>query len=172
MVGVDLSRAQWKMGELVQEVMAEVSASARGRVIEWQLDPLPTVYADRPMLKQVWRNLLGNAVKYTQGRDRAVIHIGSTEHPDEVEFYVQDNGAGFDMNYAGRLFGLFQRLHRDDEFKGTGVGLAGVRRIIRRHGGRTWAEGKVNEGAIFHFTLGRGPIPSRRDLASSPAVAP
>ncbi len=105
------------------------------------------------MLKQVWVNLLSNSIKYTRPRDVAKIKIGCGARNGEVEFYVQDNGAGFDMRYAEKLFGVFQRLHRPEEFEGTGVGLANVRRIVTRHGGRTWAQSKIDEGSIFYFTL-------------------
>jgi light-regulated signal transduction histidine kinase (bacteriophytochrome) len=105
------------------------------------------------MLKQVWVNLLSNAVKYTRARDVAKIKIECSKKNGDLEFRVQDNGAGFDMKYAEKLFGVFQRLHKAEEFEGTGVGLANVRRVVTRHGGRAWALAKVDEGSIFYFTL-------------------
>lgn len=151
----EMRRSEWNMNEVVQEVLRDLSTTTEGRSIEWKIAPLPQVCVDRAMLKQVWANLLSNAVKYTRNRERAQITVGFNELAEEFECFVQDNGAGFDMEYASKLFGVFQRLHRDEEFEGTGIGLAYVRRIIHRHGGRTWAEGKVDAGAIFHFTLPR-----------------
>jgi len=150
----EMRRSLVNIGELVAEVMREMARDTQGRNIEWKIDTLPEAQVDQAMLKQVWVNLLSNAVKYTRHRDRAEIRIGCRQNSaDELEFSVQDNGAGFDMQYAGKLFGVFQRLHQAEEFEGTGIGLANVQRIILRHGGRTWAEGKVNEGATFYFTL-------------------
>lgn len=139
---------------LVKEILRDFQADERGKNIDWKIGQLPEVYGDSAMLKQVLVNLISNAFKYTKVRTNAVIEIGSTiGEKGEVCFFVRDNGAGFDMKYVDKLFGLFQRLHRNEEFEGTGIGLANVRRIINRHGGRVWAEGKVGEGATFWFTL-------------------
>jgi light-regulated signal transduction histidine kinase (bacteriophytochrome) len=148
-----MRRTQISMDDLVQEVLRELAGETGGRKIRWDLHPLPGVRADRSMLKQVWVNLVSNAVKYTRPRDLAEISIGCAEKDGEWEFYVRDNGAGFDMRYADKLFLVFQRLHRAEEFEGTGVGLANVRRIVMRHGGRTRAEGEPDRGATFYFTL-------------------
>jgi light-regulated signal transduction histidine kinase (bacteriophytochrome) len=110
-------------------------------------------WGDRTLIRQVYGNLLGNAVKFTQGRNPAVIEAGSCTQESETVYYVRGNGIGLDMRFYGKLFGAFQRLHSDAEYKGTGIGLALVKRIINRHGGRVWAEGKVDEGATFYFTL-------------------
>ena len=147
----EMNYAQVSMAELVNEVAKEVTPPERK--IEWQIDAMPQVRGDRAMLKQVWMNLLGNAVKYTRQRAVARIKVGYSRKGDELEFYVQDNGAGFDARYADKLFGVFQRLHSAEEFEGTGVGLANVQRVVTRHGGRTHATGKVDEGAVFYFTL-------------------
>lgn len=139
---------------LVKEVIAEMSEEAKGRDISWDIAPLPTVTGDFAMLRQVMANLIGNALKYTRTRPQARIEIGMAPgEPHETVIYVKDNGVGFNMNYVDKLFGLFQRLHSPDQFEGTGVGLANVQRIIHRHGGRIWAEGAVNEGATFWFSL-------------------
>ncbi len=138
---------------LVAEVLEELSHNIRDRDIEWKVEPLPKVFVDGPLFKQVWVNLLDNAVKYTLYRKKAEITIGHKEGENEIEFFIKDNGAGFEMKYADKLFGIFQRLHFKEEFEGTGIGLANVRRIVARHGGRTWAHGEVDKGATFYFTI-------------------
>ena len=118
------------------------------------MESLPIVVADENMMRQVWQNLLGNAVKYSARRTRAIIEVGAGVQEDgSTLFSVRDNGAGFDMAYAGKLFGVFQRLHKASEFSGSGIGLANVRRILARHGGRVWAEAAPDQGATFFFTL-------------------
>jgi len=141
---------------VVAEAREELSPEAKGRTIEWRIDPLPKVYVDRSLYKQVWMNLLGNALKYTRKHEPAIIAVRCKENGSNYEFSVKDNGAGFDMQYVGKLFGIFQRLHLKDEFEGTGIGLANVRRIVSRHGGNTWAEGELGKGATFFFTLPKG----------------
>ena len=142
------------LDRLVRDTIQGLEMATRGRNIVWKIAPLPPVLGDPSLLKQVLANLMGNAVKYSRPRDPAEIEIGGAGQEDgRLILFVRDNGAGFDMRYAHKLFGVFQRLHRAEEFEGTGIGLANVRRIITRHGGRTWAEGKVGEGATFYFTL-------------------
>jgi signal transduction histidine kinase len=141
------------LDKLVQEVIKDLQPEVEGREIAWVIGPLPEVEGDGAMLRQVWANLIGNAVKYTRTRAKAEIEIGSRREGQEHLFFVRDNGVGFDPKYAGKLFGVFQRLHRPDEFEGTGIGLANVRRVVHRHGGRTWAEGEVDRGAVFYFSL-------------------
>jgi hypothetical protein len=151
----ELNRNRFRSHELVEEVRRELARDTEGRVIQWEVEELPEVVADRAMLKQVWTNLLSNALKYSRHRQPAVIQIGCRTKQIEFEFYVRDNGVGFDMQYAEKLFGVFQRLHPAEDFEGTGIGLANVRRIVIRHGGKTWAEAKADEGATFYFTLPR-----------------
>jgi ABC-type amino acid transport substrate-binding protein len=141
------------LGPLVDECRRELEPETKGRTIEWVIGDLPEVRADRPLLRQVLANLLGNAVKYTGKRDAARIEVSAQQEDAEIVVCVRDNGAGFDMKYVDKLFGVFQRLHGEAEFEGTGIGLANVRRIIVRHGGRTWARGEVDRGASFYFSL-------------------
>ncbi len=146
------------MNELFRETIQEVSLGLdAGRKIEWRMADLPVVSGDMIMLRQVARNLLSNAVKFTETQPETVIEVGSSSGETETIFFVKDNGVGFDMEYVGKLFGVFQRLHRVEEFEGTGIGLANVRRIVGRHGGRTWAEGELGVGATFFFSLPKRP---------------
>jgi light-regulated signal transduction histidine kinase (bacteriophytochrome) len=138
---------------LVQEVVQECMQYQPERAVQWKIHELPQIMADRAMMKQVWLNLVSNALKYSRGKDPAVIEIGFESREGKEIFYIRDNGAGFDMKYADKLFGVFQRLHRESEFEGTGIGLANIRRIIHRHGGRTWAEGEVDKGATFYLSF-------------------
>ena len=138
------------MSELVGEAVREMEQDLAGRNIEWEIGALPEVIGDRAMLKQVWVNLLSNAVKYSRHRERAEIKVASRKNDDgDWEFSVQDNGAGFDMKYAGKLFGVFQRLHQSEDFEGTGIGLANVQRIVLRHGGRSGPRGRLTRERLF-----------------------
>jgi len=141
------------MRELTDQVWNDLCRINLGRCIELRIGSLPTVYGDPTLIRQVLSNLLSNAAKFTRNKAAAVIEIGGSRLENEYQCYVKDNGAGFDMRYYGKLFGVFQRLHSEEEFEGTGVGLAIVQRIIHRHGGRVWAEGAVDAGATFYFTL-------------------
>jgi K+-sensing histidine kinase KdpD len=152
------------LDQLVKEGVAEVGQDTTGRDIVWETHPLPVCYGDRSMLKLVIGNLLANAVKFTRMRAQAEIEIGCVDKEDEVEVFVRDNGAGFDMQYVDKLFGVFQRLHLPEEFEGTGIGLATVRRIIHRHGGEVRAEGAVDQGATLYFSL-----PKAQDAAERTA---
>ena len=141
------------LGQLVRGVVQEFEAEGAGRRIEWVIGELPRVTGDAAFLQLAVRNLISNAVKYTRTRESAKIEIFATRNGDEYVIGVRDNGVGFDMKYGAKLFGVFQRLHRAEEFEGTGIGLANVRRIVERHEGRTWAEGRPGEGAVFYFSL-------------------
>jgi PAS domain S-box-containing protein len=154
--------------EMVEETRKEFLPEQQQRQIQWRIGDLPVIEADPAMLRQVWRNLIGNAIKYTRQREVATIEISHqvTERDGHV-FAVRDNGAGFDMQYADKLFGVFQRLHHANEFEGTGIGLANVRRIVYRHGGRTWAEGQVGVGATFYVALPNGRRPATAPTLSS-----
>jgi len=148
----ELRRQPTALNPLVDEVKQELEHETEGRKIEWNVAHLPTLECDAGLMKQVFTNLLSNAVKYTRPRPKAEIEVGTDARNGETTIYVRDNGVGFNMKYADKLFGVFQRLHRQEEFEGTGVGLATVDRIVRRHGGRVWAEGSVDKGATFYFT--------------------
>jgi signal transduction histidine kinase len=149
----EMQHASVSLADLVAEVRAALGPEAADRDIVWSVSSLPDVVGDRAMLYQAVLNLLSNAIKYTRGRTPARITVGATEQEQETVLFVQDNGAGFDMAYQHKLFGVFQRLHSADEFEGTGIGLANVRRIVQRHGGRVWAEATLGEGATFFIAL-------------------
>jgi len=141
------------LDQLVKEVVTEARQDTAGREIVWRIGTLPSCYGDRSMLRVVLVNLVSNAIKFTRQRDRAEIEIDCSEETErEVVVFIRDNGAGFDMKYADKLFGVFQRLHHANEFEGTGIGLATVQRIILRHGGKVRAEGAINQGATFYFS--------------------
>jgi signal transduction histidine kinase len=148
-----LARSPVDLNRLIQEAKQEVCADINGRAVSWQVQDLPTVKADPALLRLVFVNLLSNALKYSAKRPQTEIEVGVMPERDDTVVFVRDNGVGFDMQYAHKLFGVFQRLHSNDEFEGTGIGLANVRRIVQRHGGRTWAEGAINRGATFYVSL-------------------
>lgn len=165
LISAEVRRGECDPGVLVREVIEELRVESPDRKVNWKVGDLPQVYADAAMLKRVLCNLLGNALKYTGPRDPAEIEIGARVAAAESVFFVRDNGVGFDSAHAGKLFGVFQRLHSDDEFEGTGVGLANVRSVVERHGGRVWAKGAVGAGATFYFSLphaAREEIPATR----------
>ena len=149
-----LSRQMVSMSAIVQQTIGDLDHTWPGRRVEFEVGDLPPASADPVLLRQVWANLLANAVKFTLPRDVAHIEVGCTVIDGACVYFVRDNGVGFDMQYADKLFGVFQRLHRAEDFDGTGVGLALVQRIVNRHGGHVWAEAAVNQGATFSFCLG------------------
>jgi light-regulated signal transduction histidine kinase (bacteriophytochrome) len=159
-----LSKATIAMKDLVAAVWEEQNALEDGRQINWRLNDLPLAFADAATIRHVWGNLISNARKYSRRKEGASIEVGGEVRGNEVIYFVQDNGAGFDMQYYDKLFGVFQRLHSSTEFDGTGVGLAIVHRIIVRHGGRVWANAKPNAGATFYFTLPRPQTPDNSEL--------
>lgn len=149
----DLRRADMDMNAVVHKALEMLKPATEGRKISWMVADLPRVFGDSSLLQQVWVNLLENAVKYTRGKDEAKVEVGCTRLDDQWEFFVRDNGVGFDMQYVHKLFGVFQRLHSVAQFEGTGIGLANVQRIVNKHGGRVRAEGTPDEGASFYFTI-------------------
>jgi PAS domain S-box-containing protein len=164
-----LNRQPASLNSIVAEVIAILEPECEGRQVEWVVADLPAVECDPVLVKQVFQNLLANALKFTRPRvsadgtaragtpvpARAIIEVSYKEDDGQVVFMVGDNGIGFNMKYVDKLFGVFQRLHRAEDFEGTGIGLATVQRIVKKHGGRVWAEGEVDRGAAFHFTLAR-----------------
>ncbi len=150
----EIQKTNVDLAELLRETVDDFQLELHARNIEWKIHSLPQVWADRALLRLVLVNLLANAVKFTGARATAQIEIGSVASGrDQTTIFIRDNGAGFDSKYASKLFGVFQRLHSEAEFTGTGIGLANVQRIIQRHGGRVWAEGAVNQGATFYFSI-------------------
>ena len=149
----ELSPTEADMNAAVEDARGRLGAEVKDRTIVWTVADLPRVRADYKLLRQVWVNLLANAIKYTRRTAGAEIEVGATRGPGHWEFFVRDNGVGFDMQYASKLFGVFQRLHAQEDFEGIGIGLANVRRIIHKHGGEVQAEGRLNEGATFRFTI-------------------
>jgi signal transduction histidine kinase len=153
--------------QLVKEAVAEIGQDTKGRDIAWKIGALPLCYGDRSMLRLVVVNLVSNAVKFTRMRKPAEIEIGCVDrNQKQVEVFVRDNGAGFDMQYVNKLFGVFQRLHLPEQFEGTGIGLATVQRIIHRHGGQVRAEGTVDQGATFYFSLPKAQYAGERTAAT------
>jgi PAS domain S-box-containing protein len=149
----ELSKRQIDTSELVRTTLNELGSPWPDRQVEIRIGELPASSGDPALLKQVWVNLLSNALKYSRKREKAEIEIGCTMTDGAQTFFVRDNGTGFDMRYSDKLFGVFQRLHRAEDYEGTGVGLAIVQRVVHRHGGRVWAEAAVDRGATFYFTL-------------------
>jgi light-regulated signal transduction histidine kinase (bacteriophytochrome) len=162
----EMNREKVDLGSMVRRALLELPQTTAKREIEWRIETLPVVNGDPGLLELVFVNLLGNAAKFTRTRAGAVIEVGSCETDGTQTIFVRDNGVGFNPKYADKLFGVFQRLHRQEEFEGTGIGLATVQRIIHRHGGRIWAESEPDRGATFYFTLNggaesRAPLPAK-----------
>ena len=149
----ELSMQLTGLSSLLEEAIRDLKPEMAGREIEWRIGKLPFVECDPALVKQVFANLLSNALKFTRLRERAVIEVGETKQDGRAVIFVRDNGVGFSMKYVDKLFRVFQRLHRSEDFEGTGIGLATVQRIVHKHGGRVWAEGELNKGATFYFTL-------------------
>ncbi len=151
-----LNRHATKLNSMVAEVVAMLQPESEGRRVAWVIADLPAMECDPVLVRQVFQNLLANALKFTRSRAHALIEVSHKEESGQAVFMVRDNGIGFNMKYVDKLFGVFQRLHRAEDFEGTGIGLATVQRIIQKHGGRVWAEGELDKGAAFYFTLGVG----------------
>ena len=151
-----VNRRRTKLNEVVEAVIAMLQPESGGRQVEWAISDLPEAECDPVLVRQIFQNLLSNALKFTRPRTHAVIEVSCQEHDGQPVFIVRDNGVGFSMKYVDKLFGVFQRLHRAEDFEGTGIGLATVQRIVHKHGGRVWAEGKLDQGAAFYFTLRMG----------------
>jgi len=151
-----IDKTQVDLNEVIRDTISDFRPELKTRKIEWTIAELPPVYGDVTMIRHIFNNLISNALKFTRQETTAMIEIGSKPDPektDHIVIYIKDNGAGFDMQYTEKLFGVFQRLHSQKEYEGTGIGLANVKRMTQRHGGRVWAEGALDEGAVFYFTL-------------------
>lgn len=166
----ELKRNSTALDALVEDVLSDLKTETAGRAIEWRIHPLPIARCDPGLMKQVFANLLANAVKYTRPRAQAIIEVGCVKTNGDLAVFVRDNGVGFNMKYADKLFGVFQRLHRAEDFEGTGVGLATVDRIVRKHGGSIWAEAVVDKGATFYFTIPGMGEPVEAPLANAGAM--
>jgi light-regulated signal transduction histidine kinase (bacteriophytochrome) len=153
-----LDPVELDMGEMARAVYERLNHADPGRPVEFRLGSMPAARGDRGLFEQVWMNLLSNAIKFSSKTERPLIEVGGIAEQRELIFFVRDNGAGFDPKYASKLFGVFQRLHRQEDYAGTGVGLALVHRIVSRHGGRVWADGRPGAGATFHFSLPKEPF--------------
>ncbi|MEJ2407356.1 MAG: ATP-binding protein, partial [Candidatus Thiodiazotropha sp.] len=150
---LEISLSEIDVEKMVRSICAELQTTDSESKLQWKIEPMPLARGDSAMLRQVFVNLLSNAIKFSQTRETPKIEVGASVKDGETTYFVKDNGVGFDMRYVDKLFGVFQRLHSMNEFEGTGIGLATVKRIVTRHGGRVWAEGEVNKGATFFFTL-------------------
>jgi light-regulated signal transduction histidine kinase (bacteriophytochrome) len=161
------------LNSVVREVVALLQPESEGRVVDWKIADLPSAAFDPILIKQVFQNLLANALKFTRPRERAVIEIGYRQENGQTVIAIRDNGVGFSMKHTDKLFGVFQRLHRAEDFEGTGIGLATVQRIIHKHGGQVWAEAEPDKGATFCFTLGAAdPNPAPLKEANSDEAKP
>ena len=165
-----VTRRTIPLKRLVEEVIDDLAPETANRVFEWKLGDLPMADCDPALMRVVFVNLLSNAVKFTRPRTTATIEVGQKMLNGEPVLFVRDNGAGFDMRYAGKLFGVFQRLHLEKDFEGTGIGLATVQRILLKHGGRIWAEAEVDKGATFYFTFGGATAIDPQPVAAEAAV--
>ena len=152
---IEINQRLVDMNEIVDIMIQPIMEQDLESRIKFSVDSIPSTYGDIEMMKSVWSNLIENAVKFTQKKELAQISIGAEETDDKIIYYIKDNGAGFDMQYATKLFTVFHRLHALEDYDGTGVGLATVQRIINRHGGKIWAVATVGEGATFHFSLNK-----------------
>jgi light-regulated signal transduction histidine kinase (bacteriophytochrome) len=148
-----LKRTRVDMEQIVGEIYSEMTTEQEKKAFRFIVHPMPPVFGDASQIKRIWQNLIGNALKYSSNSASKVIEIGSQNQNNETVFYIRDEGAGFSQNQKNKIFGVFFRLHREEEFPGTGVGLAIVERIVKKHGGKVWARGKINQGATFFFTI-------------------